>query len=216
METAQIKQQLAQLETQGFTLLYRGQGVNSLQQGKGIISPVARTKMDGTDFNLQEGLAHSEAFYKQLVQDEIQMHFNQTIPLTDIPHNVPKHMLDEAHSNMASMTARYNGHPYYGQFPESFIDSRLGGTGIPTTRLMGIAASPEFAQVQGIIYIIKAPSNIVTKVPKKHNPLHQEQEHVIFNQIPLSSVYGIITPKGFPTGFKVDELGGTDNLILAQ
>jgi len=216
LETAQIKQQLAQLETQGFTLLYRGQGVNSLQQGKGIISPVARTKMDGTDFNLQEGLAHSEAFYKQLVQDEIQMHLNQTIPLTDIPHNVPKHMLDEAHSNMASMTARYNGHPYYGQFPESFIDSRLGGTGIPTTRLMGIAASPEFAQVQGIIYIIKAPSNIVTKVPKKHNPLHQEQEHVIFNQIPLSSVYGIITPKGFPTGFKVDELGGTDNLILAQ
>jgi hypothetical protein len=218
LETPQIKAQLAELEAQGFTLLYRGQGVNSLQDGGGIVSPVAREKMDGSTYDsVDDGLAHSEAFYKQLVQDEMMLRYNKKVSVEDVPHNIPPELLKEIHANLAEMTAFYNGvsTPHYAQ--PNFIDDRIGGTGIPTTRLTGIAANPEFAQAGGIIYIVKVPTDLVTKVPS-NTRLHQEQEHVIFHEILKKHVYGILTPEGFPPGLKVDDIGAkpTDRLILAN
>lgn len=213
LETPEIKAMMAELEAEGFTILYRGQSVDSVKDGNGIISPVARGKEDGTKFgSTEEGIAHSEAFYKQLVQDNLSRDFGITLDISDIPHNVPKNVLDQIHADMAGQTAFYNDASIPRYAPPDPLDTRIAGTGIPHTRVPGIAANPIYAKTNGIIYIIKAPNDIITPVPK-NTGLHQEQEFVIFNKVPDENIYGVIFPESFPPGLKPDDF--TPNLVLA-
>jgi len=208
LETTQVKQQLTQLEAQGFTWLYRGQNFDSLGGGQGIISPVSRSVPKGLPHPELTGIDRSKYLYDQLTNEQL----------------MKEHGGVYSNEELAGKTARMHQEefvPFLRPPLETevntggIIDSGLGGIGIPTSRLVGITANPEFATSGGLIYVIKAPPDLVTKVPKSEaGNLHQEQEHVIFHEIPSSYIYGIITPKGFPPGIKVGN--GTDNLILAK
>ena len=210
LETTQIKQQLAQLEAQGFTLLYRGQGFDSLGEGQGIISPIARSVPEGLPRPELTGVDRSKYLYDQLTNEQLMKEYGGVYTNEELSGKTARMHYEEFRPFLRPpLESEVN--------TGGIIDSRLGGMGIPTSRLMGITANPEFATSGGLIYVIKAPTALVTRVPKAEaGYLYQEQEHIILHEIPESMVYGIITPDGFPPGFKIDDIGETptNRLIL--
>jgi len=96
-------------------------------------------------------------------------------------------------TEMATFSARYHDL----RFPRSFVEPygahelaglQLGGVGIPTTRIPGIAAN--FGE-QGVIYVLRVPRSLVTK-PDPWQHLVLEKEFTIFNSVPSGSVLRVI------------------------
>lgn len=89
---------------------------------------------------------------------------------------------------MASFTARWHTEP----IPRMFLPPHagelaglpLGGVGIPTTRLPGIAAN--FGE-QGVIYVLRVPRDLAI-TPIGWQGLALESEYVILNSVPSGTV----------------------------
>ncbi len=75
--------------------------------------------------------------------------------------------------------------------PEGFAGQTLGGTGIPTTGIPGIAANfgPD-----GVIYIIRIPKSAAI-APLGWSGLQLENELIILNQVPKGSIVQMIPGK---------------------
>jgi hypothetical protein len=93
--------------------------------------------------------------------------------------------------------------------PQGLGGQRLGAVGIPTTRIPGIAAQPEFG-ARGVVYVIRVPRGAAIQVPRWG--LSVENEWVILNRLPEGSTVGAISPARIPP-LTVDEAG---RLVLAR
>jgi len=198
------------LTQQGLVILYRGQGIDTriAVGGQGVLSPVGRSLPPEHPDLLPEltGLDRSQRFYEQLTTGN---YVGSSGALTP--------------EELANKTAFWNDQsvppqmrpPIHTEVPGSLVDPRLGGLGIPTTRLPGIAADPQWVGQggQGVIYVIRIPKSQAFLASGTN--LDQELEHVILNQIPDEYIYRLLRPSECPPGLRIDESGFTDNIVLA-
>src|ERR1700728_612952 len=98
-----------------------------------------------------------------------------------------------ANEDIARQTALFNDAPVPESYAPGFGGERVGGVGIPTTRLPNLAAS--FGQ-KGVVYIIRLPKSVAIRVPPWG--LAVEHEYVILNQIPREAVVGTIPLSKIP------------------
>jgi hypothetical protein len=139
----------------GLILLYRGQNTATDR----ILSPLAR----------DQGVAASEAMVARMesAMDDFGMEY------------------EDIAKEIAGYTARWHTQPVPGALaPPGLGDLPLGGVGIPTTSIPGIAAN--FGD-EGIIYVIRAPSKLAIP-PRAWQGLQVENEYVILNQVPPGAV----------------------------
>jgi hypothetical protein len=105
---------------------------------------------------------------------------------------------------IAGYVARWHTEPVPGFLAPSGLGGEpLGAVGIPTTRIPGIAAQPDFG-AEGVIYVLRVPKGSAIKVPQWG--LSAENEWVILNELPKGSIIGTISPAKVPA-LTVDELG---------
>jgi hypothetical protein len=198
------------LERAGLMVLYRGQGLETRVSagGSGILSPVARMLPPELAHLRPEltGLARSQHLYEQLTTGS---YVGSPGPIT--------------RERLAAFTQFWGEYPASASFgrppiesevPGSLIDPRIGGIGIPTTRLPGIASDVQWIGEggQGPVYVIRIPRSQVTPVPEG-SQLGLESEHVIFHQIPEEQVYRVLTPEEYPPGLQIST--ESPNIVLA-
>lgn len=203
------------LTLQGLIILCRGQAQDTRLTvgGLGLLSPVARSLPPLNPDLLPElsGLPRSLRLYDQVRKGAY----------VDSSGKKVGKRGNFSRKELARYTQLWHDHslppqlrpPIHTEIPGSLVDSRIGGLGIPTTRLPGIAANPEWRghDARGVIYVIRYLRSQVTLA--SGSLLDLEQEYVIFNQIPDQNIYRLLLLPEYPLGLRIDE--NTPHIILA-
>lgn len=95
---------------------------------------------------------------------------------------------DLSSQDIATYAARWHSEPIPAPFaPPGMALEPLGATGIPTTRLPGVAASFAGSGADGTVYILRMPTGAAIKPVPWHNKV-LEDEWIILDRIPPGSV----------------------------
>jgi RHS repeat-associated protein len=159
------------LDNRGYQILYRGQSSGTTP----ILSPIARN----------QGISASHDLTQRM----------RAVGLVD--------------DDIASMTARFHGEPvetgsikyafsseldpnaqkiFSSLDKDNLVGERLGGVGIPTSNIPGIASSFGYGD-SGVLFVLKLHKGTAIKPSNPQPVLLFEEEHIVLNQIIDNDIY---------------------------
>lgn len=197
------------LTQQGLIILYRGQAQDTrvAAGGLGIFSPVARSLPPEYPDLLPEltGVERSQRLYEQLTTGTYLSSGGVLLSREELALKCVR-----MHDSSWMWPMRP---PIHTEIAGSLVDPRIGGIGIPTTRLPGIAANSEWIGQGdgGVIYVIRHSQS--QAILASGSLLDLEREYIIFNQIPDESIYRLLErEKEYPPALRIDDY--SPNIIL--
>ncbi|MEO1667904.1 MAG: hypothetical protein AAFU54_24935 [Chloroflexota bacterium] len=111
-------------------------------------------------------------------------------------------------SEIAGYTAQYNYRPVRShsltRARQSWVGTPIGSVGIPTSRILGISANPEYAT--DVVYALRLQQGTAVQVQTSGWTLSTEHEWVIFNEVPEEAVFAALDPLSIPP-LKPDDMG---------